>query len=326
MPRRHCLPAVLLSALLAAPSASAQAPSAADADFRAGRDAARAGDWATACAKFGESERLEPAPGTLLNIADCEEHLGKLVSAREHFDVVASAFPRGDSRHGIAADRAAALEKRIAHVTIRLAAGAPKDAVVREGSTVIDAAALGRAAATDPGNLTVVVSASGHADRSYPLSVREGANVDQTVDVGAPAPAPAPAPALAPAPAPELAPAPALAPANGTKRTLGLVLGGVGVASLGVGAVTGILAIGKASTVKDHCDASNACDPEGVDAGNAGQVLAPLSTVTLIAGAVLVGAGAYLFFTSRGGAKPAQAAFVPIASPRGGGAAWVQSF
>ncbi|MFO0567610.1 MAG: hypothetical protein U0263_18270 [Polyangiaceae bacterium] len=49
---------------------------AAEALFNAGRDAVKAGDYPTACAKFRESNRLDPAPGTVLNLADCEEHLG----------------------------------------------------------------------------------------------------------------------------------------------------------------------------------------------------------------------------------------------------------
>ncbi|NOU28880.1 MAG: hypothetical protein HOO96_13330, partial [Polyangiaceae bacterium] len=45
--------------------------------FREGRKALEAGDYAVACAKFAESQRIEPAPGTLLNLAGCEERSGK---------------------------------------------------------------------------------------------------------------------------------------------------------------------------------------------------------------------------------------------------------
>src|SRR5580658_735634 len=111
-------------ALLAA-SAHAAGDSEAETLFREGRNLARAGDWAAACPKFAESHRLDPAPGTLLNLADCEEHLGALVKAREHFKLAAFAFPKGEKGQQAAVQRAAALDKRVAHLTLRLGPGVP---------------------------------------------------------------------------------------------------------------------------------------------------------------------------------------------------------
>src|SRR5580692_11189003 len=73
-------------------------PAVADALFRKGREAAEKGDWATACPKFAESQRLDPAPGTLLNLADCEEHLGQLASAYEHFKTAVETMAPSDDR------------------------------------------------------------------------------------------------------------------------------------------------------------------------------------------------------------------------------------
>src|SRR5687768_8531645 len=44
--------------------------------FIEGRRLMKVGDRPAACAKFAESQRLDPAVGTLANLADCEEQRG----------------------------------------------------------------------------------------------------------------------------------------------------------------------------------------------------------------------------------------------------------
>ncbi|HEU4616168.1 MAG TPA: hypothetical protein VFS15_28920, partial [Kofleriaceae bacterium] len=46
--------------------------------FEEGRALAKQGKYEQACATFSRSLELERAPGTLLNLADCHEHLGHL--------------------------------------------------------------------------------------------------------------------------------------------------------------------------------------------------------------------------------------------------------
>jgi hypothetical protein len=89
------------------------------------------------------------------------------------------------------------------------------------------------------------------------------------------------------------------------RRTVSYILLGVGGASLAVGTVSGILAASKASTVKAHCTGDYVCDQEGVDAASSGRLLSPLATVTLIAGAALIGAGAYFYLVSQNKRRPA---------------------
>jgi hypothetical protein len=330
--RTTLLSILLLAAMLvvAAAHAEAPAPSRAETLFRGGRMAADAGDFNTACDRFAESERLEPAPGTLLNLADCEEHLGRLVNAREHFDLAASGFRRDDGRRAYAANRATEIEKRLSHLVVRLSPNMPADATVLKGGVPLDRATVGRGVPADPGTLTIVVSAAGRERRTYAFDLKEGQSVEVTLDAGE---------VLAagqPAPPPEGQVGVTTKPAGHGGRTLGFVVAGVGALGLAAGGVTGVLALGKAGTVKSHCDASLACDQQGVDAASSGKTLALVSTISFVAGAVLAAAGVYLVLSSGSASKQADdrprasrgapVVLTPYATPYGAGAATTWSF
>jgi hypothetical protein len=292
---------VALLAALAPAAARAQTrdPAAAEALFREGRALSDAGDIAGACAKFRESDRLDPAIGTTFNIADCEERLGHVARAWTLFDEVAQRLPATDKRRGVAQQRAAALEPRLPKLSVRLAADAPADArVVRDG-VELGSASLGTPLPVDPGEHVVVVSAPGRAERSFKIIVSEREIRALDVDVGE----------LAPSTSPghidiktETPPTPAK-----SSPTLGYVLGGIGVAGFVTGAVAGVLVLQKKGVVKDHCNAAKQCDDEGLDATKSGKTLGIVTTAGLITGVVGVGAGGYLILSAGSGSAGAAA-------------------
>src|SRR5688500_5437698 len=98
----------------------AQAPDRkADELFAEGRRLMARGDYDQACPKFAEAERLRHGVGTLLNLADCYERLGKTASASRVFlEAAAAAHAASDARVEIARDRARALEGRLLRLTI----------------------------------------------------------------------------------------------------------------------------------------------------------------------------------------------------------------
>ncbi len=301
-------PRVLLASVIcllsAAPSAHAQTRDSATAEalFRAGRKAAEKGDYKMACARFKESNRLDPEPGTAFNLGDCNEKIGKLASAWQRFREVIQVLPPSDPRVAVARKRGAALEHRVPHLTLRLAPGVAGDVTVLRDQVELGHASFGLALPVDPGKHVVDVRAPGHADKHYTLSLAEGQSRELVVQPGALSQAPAPA-AASPQVAgstPAGSPPPQDRGTGGGSglRTAGYVMGGVGVAGMATSLVLGAMVLSQKSIVDSHC-AGKRCDQEGLDAADAGKTLSTASTVSFIAGAVLTGVGVTLVLTHR---------------------------
>jgi hypothetical protein len=96
---------------------------------------------------------------------------------------------------------------------------------------------------------------------------------------------------------------------GGPFRTLGFVALGVGGAGIITGSVAGILAIDKKSTIDDSpsCEDNRCNDQSLVDSYG---TLRTVSSIGLIAGAVVAGVGVTLLFTSSSAKEPSAAAFV----------------
>lgn len=288
--------ALLLAALLLA-AREASADPAAEALFRAGRDAAAGGDWQTACARFEESLRIEPAVGTVFNLANCREQLGQVATAWQRFREAKDRLPQGDERIAVTEQRLAALEPRLPKLTLVRGSSAAQGTVKRDGVELGDGS-FGLALPVDPGKHLIVVQVPGRAERRYEVELAEGEHERLVVESGAleaPAGGEPGAPALPPEASSSTSPA----------RTWGFVLGGVGLAGIAVGAVTGAMVLGKKSDVERECD-GKLCTAEGVEAGEDGRLYSTISTVAFAVGVAGVAAGATLILTASDGKETAR--------------------
>jgi hypothetical protein len=313
-----------LALAVALPLVAARTAAAADADpsvtakatelFRAGRAAAAAGDDKTACERFTESEQLQPAPGTQLNLGACEEKQGHLLAAREHFRKAASAFGPEDRRRAVAVNTAGALTDRLAILTVHIPTTSPAGTKVAVAGAVLDPGILEHGIEVDPGKTTLLITAEGRQPRTLDLTLAEGEKHEVSAEAGE-----------AVAPAPE-APAPVVHndSADATRsleRTLGFAGMGAGVAGIAVGSIFGALALHEASVVKANCNTTTwACQAPGVSAASSGKTDGVVSTVGFIAGGVFAAAGVYLFVRTSGGdarGKTTGLFLAPDVSPRG---------
>jgi serine/threonine-protein kinase len=293
-----------------------------------------AGQIPDACAKFEQSLKLDVGLGTMLHLADCYERNGQTASAWGQFREAAAAAKaagRAD-RERIARERAAALEPKLARLTIQVAADAESVGVQvkRDGATV-DKPLWGLAVPVDPGVHTVEVTAPGrrkwwttievHAASTVSVQAQlpelDSASVQATLPPIAPA---TPPPAIS---EPPPAPAPAAPPDEGrpgAQHWVALGFGVAGVVAVGVGIGFGVKAMNDDSEANDHCREGNLCDPEGVALGEDASSAATLSTIAFVAGGAALGAGLVLWLTAPSSPAASEVALRIGPAPEGAGA------
>lgn len=279
--------------------------------YQAGRELMAQGKYAEACPKFAESYRLDPATGTLLNLAACHEGEGKLASAWvEYTDAARMARRDGRaSRVRHAEERAKELLPLLSRLTIALAPGVESGELeVTLDGTAVGPAAVGVAAPLDPG--THVVSARAPGKKLFTQTVVLGATADQqiiTIPVLEPddaAPAPPSAAAVAPAAAVPAAVAPApVMPApekdNPPPASTGLptsvwIAGGVTVALAATTVVTGVLYLDRRSDYEGSSDPAER--QSKYDSAHALGVANAAFLAATLGGAALTG---YFYFTTK---------------------------
>ena len=290
----------------------------AEALYGQARDLMAAGKYDEACPKFAESQRLDPATGTLLNLAACHEKQGRLATAwLEYSDAqMAARRDQREDRVEYARARAQALEPKLSRLTLSLAAGADDPALNIE----LDGASVGRAVVgaptpVDPRRHTVRVSAPGK--KPWGASVEIGAAQQQSLvipllEMAPPEPAPpAPAPAMG-QPARDPTAKDTLAP--GPIPSSVYVAGGITLAFAAGAGITGVAYLRKR---EDYHDQKYVADAE--DRRNSALRYGYLNAGMWAATAVSAGVTTYLYFTRPARVTSTAARVVPWAAPQSAG-------
>jgi len=283
----------ILAALVASATPAFAGDVLAETLYQEGRRAAQAHDWNLACKKYRESQEREPAPGTLLNLADCEEKRGELMAALAHFDAAAALFQ--DDRAGFAKQRAVALESRLPKLTLRLAPNAPVGTTVERDGHAVEGASFGLPVPLDPGEHSLVVKAPGRVDVKVAVQVREAESKELVLAPGDGSASPSSAP---PAADPGVLGGHSRSPASSgsnARRTAGFI--GLGVGALGLGAgIVGTLMIGSAKTDADANCRQEGCTDDGLAAQSRGKTANVIATGGMVMAALGVATGGVLLF------------------------------
>lgn len=268
--------------------------------FEAGRVAMDAGDFDTACQKFEASLELDPAPGTLMNLGNCEEKRGRVASAWERYVAAQRELTEADRRYAFVQTKIAELDPKVPRLTIVLADEAPEATEVRRDATNLTGS-LGVPLPLDPGTYAIEALAEGHEPRTFEVELELGESRELEVAPGEP---------LSAGPGPEDGEPHRFGPL--TQRQWGYVVGGVGVVGVATALTAGGFAYREARTMDDHCDPqTRLCDAVGMDARETGGTLARVADIAGVVGVLGVGAGLALILTDGGSSEASQQGAAP---------------
>jgi hypothetical protein len=312
---RALLLAIALSSPAPASAQEAQDPGAAEALFQKARPLMEKGKLDEACPLFEESYRLDPAPGTLLNLAACSRLTGKTATSWSQFIEAGRSFRRkGDERRAQFADaQAKELEPLLAYVVIR-ADSAPQGLILKRDDTELTASVLDTKLPLDPGEHVITANAPGHKTGIVKFTAEARKTIDVVIpklEVGEPDPPPVG----------EGAPrGDTLSGDDGERASrrraqhiAAFVVGGVGAASLAVGGVFVGLTAMKSGDTEELCPNKRCTTQAGRDALSEANTFANVANGTLIAGGVLLATGIVVYLTA-----PSAAVDVALAPAPGG--------
>jgi hypothetical protein len=284
---------------------SAAASMSAESLFVEGRRLVLLGRYPEGCAKLEQSQALDPAPGTQLNLADCYEKSGRLATAWVAFrEAAVAADHAGRSEWANQArGRAQTLETSVPRLTI-VVDDVPPGLEVRRDGIQLESSILGSAVPLDPNVYDIKATAPRRQAWSTRVAVDAGVRVVLHVPrLAEEVPIGGSSDSQAAASAPPVAVRERL---TGTvqantagPRTVALGVAAAAIVWAGVGTYLGVSAINSNKEAGSLCALPSQCeDARAIVLTENARGAAEASTVSFVAAGTLFATAAVIFFTA----------------------------
>lgn len=283
------LPAVVASTLSVTGVASAQGdPGRGDALYKEAVELFKQGNVKAACAKLDESFNFTPRTQTLFSLAKCRQREGRVATAWVQFNELVKRGEREGDAAKLAEYKAkvAELDRLVPRATLKLDTH-PEVTEVRLDGKPLPRSAWSAPVPLDPGEHVFHFAGTGKVEAEKRVNLRESETITLDIDPLRDARSDGGAGG-------DASGGGGASTKDGSSPTLGYILGGVGIAAIGVGSVTGIVAMNHKSTADERFDQR---DPSFKDSDDAASSMALVSTISFVVGVVGLGAGAYLVLT-----------------------------
>jgi len=284
----------------------------AEALYKSGMADMEAKRYESACPALRKSFRLDAKPKTLFHLAECEERAGRVTTAAAIYDDYLTRYDRLSrneqleelEREEQASKRREALEKDLPKVTFVLPVTAPEGTrVLRKSPDGGDPVplAVGVPLPIDPGEHYVMIDSPNRARLDRRFFINKGENKTVELEVAPSTGTDKPSRFVKPVePVPTYLPP--LNPGMPARRVAAYVIGGVGVAGVLVGAITGAVTWGQKSPIDENCS-GKFCNADGEAAKDLAAVSGTVSTVSWAVGLAGIATSAVLFLTEPKKAK-----------------------
>lgn len=246
----------------------------------------RAGRYDTGCPALAESYKLDPLPGAVFTLGECESRWGKIASAVTHYreylelygKLPADEKAEQKKRAEVAEQQTRDLEPVIPTLTVKLKKGTPANAKVTHNGKPVDSP--GTPIPVDPGEHRITIEVPGKPAHTETVVVTRAEK--REVLIGLPV-------ARIDKPADDddgdgHKPVKPKATLNREAvRISAIIASAVGAAGGVTSVIAGAITLSRKSTIEDNCTGS-ACNTDGKDAADAAQVSGMVSTVGFVVG------------------------------------------
>lgn len=291
-------------------SATASATASASTDpaqalFDAGLADMEAGRVEKACPAIEASQRMDPRPGTLFTLAECEAQRGRAATAIRYYAEYLGLYKNfTPAKKNEQRDRAKTCEEQLRKLdllapklTIVIVAGGGPDVIVKRDGEIVADLSLGTALAVDPGDHVITAQAPDGPESSVRVALAPGES--KRVDLRVQHATPAVTATFTATTAPVKPPNPA--DLQRPWRIGTFSAGALGLAGIVTGIVTGAVATGLRAEAAKECHLQSGqqkCSEKGLAIVEQLRPYATASTIAFAAGGLGLAVGLTLFIAT----------------------------